>query len=349
MFAQLPIRPRFQLAKYGSLTTAVLLSFAAPVSALAAPGWTPSNFLDQGRYISKDVELVDLDNDGWIDILFANASWGNNEALPNQAYRNVGGKSFVDISKDVFGLDPDMVVEIRSCDLDNDGDLDLVLGATQTRKTRLLRNEGEGVMMTDITATHMNFTKMSVSDIECGDVDGDGDLDLALAQLGAEEGGAPALLWTNRGEDGDWSFEGSDRLPADKHFIVSSDVEFVDVDNDYDLDLIVSCWACENALFVNDGDGFFTKYSPPSFESYLNHGFEPMDLNGDGYLDLLSLSDGEPLDFQLSRHRLLVNDAHGGFGDMTEQFWSNEANYPAMDRVAIFLDYNSDGAADYIL
>ena len=46
-------------------------------------------------------------------------------------------------------------------------------------------------------------------------------------------------------------------MPLDK-VRWSWDLEFVDIDNDYDLDIAVSCFSCSKnsvLLFANDGDG----------------------------------------------------------------------------------------------
>ena len=92
--------------------------FAVPVAlvsltASAAP-WNPVDqavFNDAGQYWSRDVELVDLDNDGFVDILFANVGGvfeGTDDAeMPNQAFHNDAGAAFSDISMDVFGGDPE--------------------------------------------------------------------------------------------------------------------------------------------------------------------------------------------------------------------------------------------------
>ena len=74
----------------------------------------------------------------------------------------------------------------------------------------------------------------------------------------------------------------------------SWDLELADVDNDYDLDVLVSCKRCAGSyLFRNDGAGTFTD-DPRGLPQYTNnYEFEPMDLDGDGFLDLVTINDGE--------------------------------------------------------
>ena len=74
----------------------------------------------------------------------------------------------------------------------------------------------------------------------------------------------------------------------------SWDLELADVDNDADLDVLVSCKRCGGSyLFRNDGAGTFTD-DPRALPQYTNnYEFEPMDLDGDGFLDLVTINDGE--------------------------------------------------------
>ncbi len=71
-------------------------------------------------------------------------------------------------------------------------------------------------------------------------------------------------------------------------------LELVDVDNDADLDVLVSCKRCPGSyLFRNDGNGVFTD-DPRGLPQYTNnYELEPMDLDGDGFLDLVTINDGE--------------------------------------------------------
>ena len=72
---------------------------------------------------------------------------------------------------------------------------------------------------TEVTATHLPLLPLSVGDLEPGDVDGDGDLDLILADWGpgnnmTNDGGV-TRLWLNDGA-GRFSDAGSGRLPEIK-------------------------------------------------------------------------------------------------------------------------------------
>ena len=126
----------------------------------------------------------------------------------------------------------------------------------------------------------------------------------------------------------------------------SWELEFVDVDNDYDLDIPVSCKVCEGSfLFENDGKGTFTDVTPQRLPQFTNnYDFEAMDVNGDEYLDLVTINDGT----SFGEH-VFLNDRRGGFNDATARLWPESENLGLDDNMAAFLDADSDGDADLLI
>ena len=82
-----------------------------------------------------------------------------------------------------------------------------------------------------------------------------------------------------------------------------------------------------------------------------NYEYEPMDLDGDGFLDLVTINDGEIVREQGSNRREHVfrNDGKGRFRDATAQWWPAEHNIGDDDNMVAFLDYDSDGDADFVI
>ena len=337
-----------------------------PVVASAEP-WVEDKafFTEAAQAGSSMVDAADLDGDGWIDLVFANGG-GYNKGTPDsdqlqQAFHNDGGTSMQPIGPEIFqGASYNgRAVKIR--DIDNDGDNDIVLGVTWQGQSQLFVNDGLG-NFTNETATHLPQIAASVGDLEFADVDDDGDLDMLLADWGSDtpvddmfnSSGGVTQLWTQDGEPG---YNGmgtamfSDATLANMPNVGirwSWDLEFVDLDNDYDLDAVVSCFACSKAsvyLFANDGSGAFSQIpntNVPQGAGALN--VEAMDLNGDQFLDLVTLHDAVG-----GRNRVLISDKQGAFEDKSSQVWSMLENPTSYDTMVAFLDYNNTSGPDMLL
>jgi len=145
--------------------------------------------------------------------------------------------------------DPTMTAAL--CDVDGDGDADLVLG-NFLEQNRLYLNEG-GVFP-DATATYMPVDVGATQSVAVGDVDGDGDLDLVFGN-GAPSIGRQNQLYLNDGA-GHFADATAARLPdhGDPTYVVAP----CDVDGDGDLDLVVGNFGEQNLLYLNDGTGRFT-------------------------------------------------------------------------------------------
>ena len=76
-----------------------------------------------------------------------------------------------------------------------------------------------------------------------------------------------------------------------------------------------------------------------------------MDLDGDGFLDLVTINDGEILNEQSANRREHVfrNNQRGRYVDATTLWWPPDQNLGEDDNVAAFLDYDSDGHADFLI
>lgn len=297
---------------------------------------------------SNKVELADVDGDGRIDILFANggdyASPGTPEAT--RIFRNLGERQFEEATDELLGAGGEnlaRVVKVR--DVDGDGAPDLFIGNTYSTRSRLYLGDGRGGL-TDVTETHLPAGGASVGDLELGDVDGDGDLDAVLADWGPgnplSNAGGRTRLWLNDGE-GRFTDATAERMP-DRLIQFSWELELCDVDNDFDLDAVVSCKTCDgSALYRNDGSGVFSddSESMPQFRN--NYEFEAMDLDADGWLDLVTINDGAGL-----REHVFRGDGTG-FVDATAELWPLPENQPADDNMVAFLDADSDGDADFLI
>lgn len=129
---------------------------------------------------SPGVALLDFDRDGDLDIYVTNSAGSANSLFANQL-ADSGSLGFVDVAAEarVAAADHDSS-GVCFGDIDNDGDHDLmVLGAIMPN--RLFENQGDGTF-TDITAqAGVGGGDLSTASCTLGDVDGDGLLDIAVA------------------------------------------------------------------------------------------------------------------------------------------------------------------------
>ncbi|MBK8265465.1 MAG: VCBS repeat-containing protein [Nannocystis sp.] len=347
--------------------TALTLLTLTPTLASADPIWVPTPnvvFNDPlPGYWSTNVELADLDGDGLVDVLFANVGGAQSgtpdSILSNQAFRNEGpGTKFTDISLEIFGEDPnnpgltleDTARVIKAADVDKDGDTDLLIGTTWATKSNLYINDNGVFVAQPSLLPNLN---LSAGDLEVGDVDGDGDLDVVISDWGpapvgfVNSPGGITRLWLNDGS-GMFTDATATKMPAIP-VNWSWDHDFIDLDNDYDLDLIISCRACAGGslAFTNDGTGKFANTTGATFPSNLigSAEFEVMDIDGDGDVDAVSLQDGPGFS-----NRVFLNDGAGVLdGSQTAFWWPAPENPTSFDFGAAFLDYDSDGRPDLLL
>lgn len=283
--------------------------------------WGTSSF---GNFDFADFAVGDFDGDGLEDIVLSeweypdsslefyfrhDSGWFNRTAVPGPAYvqklaaadldgdgqaeliyTTVLGDT-VEIGVGLHGPNPetysashgftDLVHTLKTLDADGDGDLDVLVGAGQRLGFALVDMGGKPVIRMGSTWNHAlgNGVMMDV-----GDVDGDGDDDVALF------GGDPAQYRVLRqAGDSSWELE-----PA----AAGGPAEFLyDVDADGDLDgvccggggtpTIRGIDATDFQIALNDGTGVFEEsFQIPGVGSPQLAGVA--DLDSDGDVDLIA-------------------------------------------------------------
>lgn len=301
---------------------------------------------------TNNVEAADIDTDGDIDLLFANSGdqryW---TPVENRVLLNRGDGTFVDATRQVFGRRVGTTRVIKVADVNADDVPDIIVGNIVSTRSRLYLGDGHG-QWSDVTASHLPAAEPSVGDLEVGDVDADSDLDIVLADWGdgspETNRGGRVTLWLNDGS-GRYTDATAEQMPG-INVRFSWDLELVDVDNDWDLDIATSCKMCSSSLlYENDGAGSFADVSAHRMPHFTNnYEFEPLDLDADGYLDLVTINDGEVTDNGPAEH-VFRNDQDGGYVDSTARWWPPAANTGWDDNVAVGLDVESDGDVDFIV
>lgn len=299
---------------------------------------------------TNKVELADIDGDGRVDVLFANG--GNydkpGKAVPTRVFRNQASGKWPEITSQVFGDALFYARVVKARDVNRDGIVDLFVGTTFQTQSRLYLGTGKG-QFTDATTSNLPAMPLSIGDVEFGDYDQDGDLDLVLADWGPgspmKNEGARPRLWRN---DGGKFTDVTEQCMPNVLVKFCWELEFVDVDNDFDLDLLVSSKRSKGSFLFHNNGGKFTDVSAERLPQFTNnYEFEPMDVDGDGYLDLVTINDGTGRR-RFSEH-LFRADGSGGFVDVTDSVWPQVDNPRSDDNMIAFLDYDSDGDADFLI
>ncbi len=142
------------------------------------------------------VVAFDFDKDGWMDVAFTHAG------TPGiSLWRNVEGKRLERVPLPDFGWQNGW--GIAALDYDNDGWLDLIAAGESSNgaELRLLRNLGNKGWADATKDVHLDAVKLNQPRaIAVADIDGNGDADLVVTQLG----GAPLVLRNEGGNQHNW-------------------------------------------------------------------------------------------------------------------------------------------------
>ena len=275
----------------------------AVVANLAYPGEVDRNTVwhndGQGNYIlaqempvsqSNNVALGDADNDGDMDIFFA-------DSLEVTLWLN-GGDGLFSFSGRLCSFTQSPCSNnygIALGDLNADGHLDCVcVGGNSGGRSFVLF--GSGVNGKFEESQDLGFDNSY--DVALGDLDADGDLDLVIAN--SEQ---PNTIWINNGG----TFEDSGQaLDADA---TSFGVAMGDLDQDGDLDLVFSNPLGRSAVWINDGEGTFTSPFPP----------EKGPGQGSYAVALGDVDEDDDLDAMITKYQqpneVWLNEGNGSFTD----------------------------------
>jgi hypothetical protein len=225
---------------------------------------------------------VDVDRDGWLDLFVANGGLGGTGA--NRLYRNLGDGGFEKITAGEIVTDESMTCGFAWGDYDNDGDADLYVANNgfnpAINNNALYRNDGNWTF-TKITGSPAVEDQRPSCSADWVDCDGDGDLDLYVANLY----GFANLLYIN---DGSGGFEAVTGEPVAVEGGNSFVANWEDYDNDGDVDLLLGNWGAGPDLYLNDGSGGFERARAGDISRSALYGatMASADYDGDGDVDV---------------------------------------------------------------
>ena len=323
-----------------------LVWYENPTSAYSAE-WTKTT-IGSGAPLNYVVTIVDLDDDGYLDIVDGNgdAADGGTASGDYIFWReNDGSASFT--TRQIINYPSPSA--IATADFDGDNRLD-VAGMCWLNYTNPTPQSDEDLRWWKQSATH-TFSQQEViqqtyggNDAFTADIDGDGDMDIAGAGWKAQS----IDWWAN---DGSGNFSVIHSVATS--FTYSRSVVVFDMDGDNDMDLLAAADnAATVAWFENDGNENFTQHNLSTVFTYAYYA-STADLDGDGDADVIAtaqnaddgasvngqlawwesdlaeekiIASGDPDSESFNNGKVLIDFAAGFSGGNTSVFYNHGAN-----------------------
>lgn len=275
-------------------------------------------------------------------------------------------------------------MDVQAADIDQDGDLDIIL-ANEFKANTILINNGKG-QFADESEQRLPQPVHDSEDVVVKDFNQDGLPDLlfcseddkvhelylnkgkgvfakadyqfpdseANAVVAADLNGdkKPDVIFGNNGQNTVYLNQGKGGFKADEKRLpkltkVTQDLALMDVDNDGDLDLFEAN-EDGNVLYRNNGKGFFEDVSGtnlPKADNLETRKVAFADVDHDGDVDFF-LANVNFRGNKNPQNRLFINDGKGKFSDDTDLRLPKDTDH-TID--AIFEDLNNDGHPDLVL
>jgi hypothetical protein len=319
--------------------------------------------------LGSGVAFVDVDNDGWQDLLFVNSTkWPGRAGASSYAalYRNNRNGTFTDVTKQAGLAVPFYGMGVTAADYDNDGRVDIYL--TGLGPNRLLRNLGGGTFA-DVTARAGVGDPGFSTSAMWFDYDRDGRLDLFVANYvewsenrdlfctldGKTKSyctpesykGQSSTLYRNKG---DGSFENVTRQaglydPTSK----SLGVALLDYNADGAPDVFVANDTQPNRLYQNKGNGTFVDVGMTAGVAFneagvarAGMGVDAADYDGSGRPSLVIGN------FSNEMMALYTNEGNGLFIDEAPTSTIGKVSLLTLTFACFFFDYDLDGLLDIV-
>lgn len=350
--------------------------------------WSGSQHLLQAQYFqkisssatnisfsSRTAGLIDVNDDGLIDIFFTNG-----DSNPSEIYINKGEDAFSLLEDPTLNTLRTPAVAANLVDIENDGDLDMYVTSWGTgAQNYLFIQDDEGfdvapnsvmnVISFSESAGWADFNKDGYLDAILANSNGTGDMrfigngdgTFQSQSLSGTMEDSRCVSWADYDNDGDqdvivtteqkrpyfYKNEGGSLVRADvfSEEYSAFGASWGDIDNDGDLDLFLARFGVANVLLENE-NGTLTELesSGVSVNEHTSIGSSFGDIDNDGDLDLIvSNGYGGSEDVPLE---LYLNNGNKTFTEVTgEELVTTLGSYYGV----AFGDYSGDGYLDVLV
>jgi hypothetical protein len=223
-----------------------------------------------------DLGLVDINNDGFLDIVSSSNDRQSSIYISDNGYFQIGAPSCENVSKvHCFGNGTENHRSLSLDDMDGDGDVDIIVGCEGS--DIIYKNDGQGIFNVKY---YFHQSNDDTSAIATGDLDGDNDIDIVAGNFNDNTNGQADLIFIN---DGMGEFSEPRYLDQGR----TKMIDLADVDSDGDDDIVIARWYNQTKVYYNDGSGFFgTTENIGANDDPMEYAIAG-DINEDSHIDLI--------------------------------------------------------------
>lgn len=258
-------------------------------------GFAAASTLPQSNFFLQNMNFMDVDNDGDVDI------FGCNDVGLSRVWVNNGSGTYTVSNIINFDITPDIPGDASTddsgnygsiwCDFDNDGDVDLYVAKCRQgvnsftdprRINTLFRNNGNGTF-TECAADYGLNIGAQTWTANWEDINNDGWFDLLLTNHDV-----PNQLWLNN-QNGTFTNINENNAAGLNVSFTPLQSKMADFDNDGWVDVLITGSNAASAsarLFRNNGNNTFSPVTTAFPTNNAIHSFAIGDLNHDGKLDI---------------------------------------------------------------
>jgi len=253
----------------------------------ATADFGPQRIISSNATEVIDAFPADMDGDGDIDVLAAKpgSPFGGGSIV---IYRNNGNGSFTELNNRFPGSSAALVSNVVGSDLDNDGDIDVVVGSSgfSSGGVRVYRNNGN----LSFTRTFDNGNAPGLWDIHLADLNGDNRPEIMFSLGGSFD---QIGVYVNSGNLSSWG----NLIPVKSGTNTGDEprsLHAADIDGDGDVDVMsVNYLSNQLSYYPNSrigGPQPSVRHLTSASQTRGPRNLRTGDINGDGVLDMISTS-----------------------------------------------------------